>query len=224
MNNCEAKHLNQINQPEQKEEPQIKVFKGSEILEKYNKNPFYNEYHFGMADWENKELYLPDSDEAISFSIAAHELGHLVAKGRIQPSRHNYLATHEEEKRAWDNGWSHLKPYLSGYFGNNKEMIIALESVKNEIEKIMMEITEMSKSFYEIPEGDIEEQRENFLKTDIGRRAKEKIDGLADNVKEIVKSTGEESLLQKVDWDKYLQVIKKALLDIKKENSESELG
>ena len=221
MNNIETNHPNRLNQPEQREEPEIEILKGSEVSEEQKKSPFYSEYHFAMADWEEKRLYLPNSDEAISFSMAAHELGHLIAKNRIHPSRFNYKVTREEEERAWDKGWSYLRPYLSEYFSNNEEMISALESVKNKIEKIMMEIVEMTKPFYEIEEEDAEEQREKFFKTDTGREVKEKIDGLADNVKEIVKSTGEESLLQPVDWEKFLQVVKKALLDIKKENSKS---
>lgn len=93
------------NKIEAKKEPTIKLIGSSQAPEKYKKNPFYNSYHWGMADWEDKELYLPDNaDEAISFSIASHELGHLVNRGRIQPDRENFKDSYQEELRAWEVG------------------------------------------------------------------------------------------------------------------------
>jgi hypothetical protein len=208
---------------ETEKEPTIKLIGSSQAPEEYKKNPFYNNYHWGMAGWEDKELYLPDnSDEAISFSIASHELGHLVNKGRIQPDRENFQDTYQEELRAWEVGWNYLKKYLADYYDNPKS-IEDLKDIEEKVKGKMIDITLLTEPFYQNPEKkDAEEQRESFLQTEQGKHIKAEIDGLKGFVEEILASSGKESFLKKTDWSRFSKVIKKVLIDIEKDNKANE--
>jgi len=211
-----------INKIEQKEnEPKIEVLKGSEAPEESRKNPFYSSYFWAMADWENKKLYLPDnSDEAISFSVAAHELGHLVNRGRIQPSRFEFEPGHKEELRAWKEGWQYLEKHLSDYYGQ-QDAAEDLLKIKNRIEEEFLRITKLTAPFYKKTELSPNEQRGNFLSTTTGKEIKKSIDELRDKVAKIVNELDLNQYLNKIDWNKYKEVVNKALLDIEKDNEEN---
>jgi Zn-dependent peptidase ImmA (M78 family) len=208
---------------EREREPITKVIGSSQAPKKFKENPLFNSYHWGMADWEEKKLYLPDSsDEAITFSIAAHELGHLVNKGRIQPDRENFEATRQEELRAWEEGGKYLEKHLSDYYDDQK----VIEDLKIIVEKIrekMMEITLLSEPFYrQYGTRSIKQQRELFLKTELGQRIKAEIDGLRRFVEETLVNLDKESFLKKTDWDKFVNIIKMVLIDIEKDNKDNE--
>lgn len=204
---------------EAEKEPTIKLIGSSKAPEKYKKNPFYNNYHWGMADWEEEKLFLPDnSDEAISFSIASHELGHLVNKGRIQPDRENFQDTYQEELRAWGVGWNYLEKHLAGYYEDPKS-IEDLKGIEEKVKGKMMEVTLLTEPFYENSEKkDAEEQRKSFLQTEQGKHIKTEIDGLKGFVEEMLANSGKESFLMKIDWNRFSKVIKKVLIDIEKDN------
>lgn len=204
--------------PEKEKEPQIKIFKGSGAPEEKKKNPFYNEYHWGYADWDEKELYLPESDEAISFAIAAHELGHMVDKDRIQPDRFDFEPGFKEEIRAWNYGISYLKKHLDKYY-DNQEIIRDIEIIINEIKKIIIEITVLGKNFYKETKDDIQQQRADFLKSEEGKIVKEKFDSLRNEVEDLVKKLGRPELAKKVNWDKYILTVKACLRDIESDNA-----
>ena len=211
------------NKIEAEKEPTIKLIGSSQAPEEYKKNPFYNRYHWGMADWEEEKLFLPDnSDEAISFSISAHELGHLVNKGRIQPDRENFQDTYQEELRAWEVGWSYLEKHLTDYYDDPKS-IENLKDIKEKVESKMIEITLLTEPFYQnLEKKDAEQQRESFLQTEQGKHIKAEIDGLKGFVEEIVAKLGKESFLKKTDWHRFSKVIKKVLIDIEKDNTANE--
>jgi len=207
----------------QKQNLETQIIRGSEVPEESKKNPFYNSYHWAMADWEEKRLYLPDnSDEAISFAVAAHELGHLVDEGRIQPDRFDFRATYAEEQRAWAGGWGYLEKYLLDYYDNNFEAVEQIRLVGKEIEKLLMEITRMTEFFYQKTDRDKNSQREEFLKTAEGQRVKLAINGLRKSVEQKVRELKLDIFLNRINWDKYIMVVSKAVMDIERDNMELE--
>lgn len=167
-----------------------------------------------------KKLYLPDnSDEAISFSITSHELGHLVKKGRIQPNREDFEATYNEELRAWEEGWRYLEKHLVSYY-DNPECIEDLRIIKDKVKDKFLNITLLTKQFYQISKTkNIKEQRDYFVRTEQGKLIKSEIDNLQSFIEEILISLNKESFLKKVDWNKLVTVIKKSLIDIEKDNN-----
>src|SRR3989338_9394681 len=87
--------------PDQEKEPSIIIKKSTEAPESVRQNPFYNKDIWGRANSPD-DIYLPDSDQAISFAIAAHEIGHLVKAGERQDAAlDNFAAARAEEQRAW---------------------------------------------------------------------------------------------------------------------------
>ncbi|KKS35047.1 MAG: hypothetical protein UU95_C0005G0010 [Parcubacteria group bacterium GW2011_GWC2_42_12] len=209
----------EIRKIETEQEPSIKIIGSSQAPERFKKNPFFNDYHWGLADWEEGKLYLPDkSDEAISFSIASHELGHLIEKGRIQPDRENFQATHQEELRAWTEGWKYLEKYLIDYY-DDPQVVDDLKTIVEKIKDKMIGITLLTKPFYqESGAKNIRQQRKSFLQTESGRRIKAEIDGLREFVEMTLASSGKEFFLKRIDWNKFSEVIRKVLIDIEKDN------
>lgn len=106
----------------EKEQPIIKIKKSTEAPPTVKENPFYDPEIWGNAKSPDN-IYLPESDEAISFALAAHEIGHLVKKGGIETSLDDFEATRAEELRAWEGGWQYLKKYLADYYDNRSEAI-----------------------------------------------------------------------------------------------------
>jgi hypothetical protein len=212
-------NLEKPNIIEFEKEPSIKTIGSSQAPEKLKENPFFNNYHWGMADWVEKKLYLPDnSDEAISFSIASHELGHLVEKGRIQPDREDFEATYQEELRAWKEGWKYLEKHLSDYYENSKT-IEDLKTIKDKVKDKFINITLLTEPFYQKSEAkNIKQQRKTFLQTEQGQHIKAEIDGLQRFVGETLINLNNESFLKKIDWYKFANIVKKSLTDIEKDN------
>lgn len=212
-------NFEKLNRIEIEKEPSIKIIGSSHAPEKLKENPFFNNYHWGMADWIEKKLYLPEnSDEAISFSIASHELGHLVEKERIQPDRENFEATYREELRAWEEGWKYLEKHLSDYY-DNPISIEDLKTIKDKVKGKFINITLLTEPFYQKSEAkNIKEQRKTFLQTDQGQHIKAEIDGLQGFVEETLTNSNKESFLKRIDWDKFVNIIKKSLIDIEKDN------
>jgi hypothetical protein len=82
------------------QKPIIVIRKSTKAPPAAKSNPFYDPEIWGRANSPD-EIYLPDSDEAISFAIAAHEIGHLVKEGvREDAALDNFEATKAEELRA----------------------------------------------------------------------------------------------------------------------------
>lgn len=209
----------QINNEKKEKEPKIEIINSTLAPEETKNNPFFNKYHWAMADWQENKLYLPSqSDEAISFAVASHGLGHLVEKNRLEPDREDFNTTYKEELRAWDSGWKYLVKHLSVYY-EDKENIEFLEDIKNKVKEKLLAITELTKPFYEHSNFDnIKDQREYFLKTEEGINIKNEIDGLENFIKSFLVKNNQDKFLNKIDWDKFIIVIKKALIDIEKDN------
>lgn len=212
----------QINNEKKEKEPKIEIISSDLASKKIKDNPFFNKYHWAMADWQEDKLYLPpQSDEAITFTVASHELGHLVKKNRLEPDREDFNTTYKEELRAWELGWDYLTKHLSDYY-ENKEDVVFLENIKNKIKEKILAITELTKPFYGHNNfDDIKDQRDYFLKTEEGINIKNEIDELENFVKDLLIKNNQEKFLSKIDWDKFVAVIRKALIDIEKDNKNS---
>ncbi len=208
----------QINNKKEKES-KIGIISSNLASEEIKNNPFFNKYHWAMADWQENKLYLPSqSDEAVSFAVASHELGHLVEKDRLEPDREDFNITYKEELRAWELGWNYLAKHLSDYY-KDKEDVKFLEDIKNKIKEKLLSITELTKPFYEHSNFDnIKDQRDYFLKTKEGVNIKKEIDGLENFIKDLLVKSNQEKFFNRIDWDKFIEVIKKALVDIEKDN------
>ena len=115
------------------QEPKIVIKKSSEAPPEVKANPFYDAEWWGRANSPD-DIYLPDSDEALSFAIAAHEIGHLIARGkRLDTGIDNFEATLAEEQRAWDMGWEYIQKYLGEYYEDSPEVIPTIEQAFQEI-------------------------------------------------------------------------------------------
>src|SRR3989344_8155653 len=113
-------------------------------------NPFYDPEFWGRANSPD-DLYLPDSDEALSFALSAHEIGHLVKeKGdkRDDARLDNFEATRAEEQRAWDRGWEYLQKYISEYYQDRPEIAPKIQQAFESIKDFLMQATYLSKAMY----------------------------------------------------------------------------
>lgn len=222
------------------EAPKIKLIRASEAPEEIKRNPFYNPYHWGMADWEEKKLYIPDDsdeaitfattahelgcyskknrDEAIIFAVAIHELGHFVETKRIEPSFCDFEMTYCEEERAWREGWKYLEKILPEYYADEPEIIEAAKKAIEKIKDVMMKITKLSEPFYKRNEQSEMEQKIEFAKTEEGKQIKSKIDGIEEEVKKIIKELNEPRLGRKINWEKFESIINRVLIEIEKNN------
>lgn len=216
----------EVNSEQKEREPEIEIINATESTpDDAKNNPFCNPYFWGRAECDEKKLYLPESDEAISFAIAAHELGHLVNEGRIEPDRKNYLASYQEEIRAWQKGWEYLKKNINEYYKEEPDMVEKIDEIKKYVEYLMMEISKLSEPFYSTEDkgesqSPLQNQRDNFLQTETGRKLKEMIDNFEQEVNKKINELNEPRLKRKVDWDKYLFVVKRTLNDIERDNKQ----
>jgi hypothetical protein len=94
--------------------------------------------------------------------------------------------------------------------------------VGKEIEKLLMEITRMTEFFYQKTDRDKNSQREEFLKTAEGQRVKLAINGLRKSVEQKVRELKLDIFLNRINWDKYIMVVSKAVMDIERDNMELE--
>lgn len=199
----------------EKQEFKIAIKKSCEAPVNAKNNPFYDEAWWGMAK-SPENIYLPESDEAISFAIATHEIGHLT-KGELSASLDDFEATKNEELRAWQRGWEYIKKPLEAYCGNDREKAKNIESIIKEVEKIMMEAVDISRPLYQekgsVPENVSEYQeylqtrRQKLFDSDIGKEIIKKMDEMK------VKVIG-----VRTDWEKFRQLIEMAVGEILKDN------
>ncbi|HBH16999.1 MAG TPA: hypothetical protein DDW92_01930 [Candidatus Veblenbacteria bacterium] len=199
------------------QEPMIIIKRSTEAPSEVKANPFYDAEIWGRAQTP-EEVYLPESDEAISFALAAHEIGHLVKEGeRIDASLDNYEATRAEEERAWQKGWPYMARYLTEYYTDHPEAASEIIEKYGAIRELMMKTVEISRSMY-LPEGSLDgltsEEQEFKL-----RQQREKF--MAEHGSEImdifteIKSNKSGQL---VNWERYVAVTKKAIADIIQDN------
>src|SRR3989344_7400067 len=134
--------------PEKEQEPIIIIKKSTDAPKKVKENPFYDPEFWGRANSPD-DIYLPDSDEAISFAIAAHEIGHLVDEGKRDDARlDNFEATRAEEQRAWDRGWEYLRQYIDEYYSDRPECAPKIRQAFERIKTLAMQAVDLSKDMY----------------------------------------------------------------------------
>lgn len=180
-------------------------------------NPFYDSEIWGRAK-SPEEIYLPDSDEAISFAIAAHEIGHLVEAGaRNDATLDNFEATRAEEVRAWTAGWPYLERYLGEYYQGDPSSLELIRDAFTKIRDLMMRATDLSKPMY-VEQGALagvsDDEEERLL---IERRQKFSMEhgtemrGIFDEIKAT-------KIGRQPDWERFTTIVTKAVTDILKDN------
>lgn len=134
--------------PEKEQEPTIIIKRSADAPPKVKENPFYDPEFWGRANSPD-DIYLPDSDETISFAVAAHEIGHLVKAGERSDARlDNFEATRAEEQRAWDRGWKYLQKYISEYYKDRPEIAPKIQQAFERIRDFLMQATDLSRGMY----------------------------------------------------------------------------
>jgi len=203
------------------QEPKIIIRKSSEAPPEVKENPFYDPEFWGRA-YSPDDIYLPDSDEAISFAMAAHEIGHLVREGeKIDAALDDFEATRAEEERAWDKGWEYLEKYLQDYYRDNTETIYQIKRAHKQIKRLLMKATDLSESMY-LEKGALD----NLSPEDEKRIVKEKKEKLfsekGDQFRIIFNKIKKKKIGQKPDWDRFAEVVTKAVEDILEDNKKLE--
>lgn len=201
---------------ESKEEQKIVIRRSKEAPREAKENPFYDPEIWGSAK-SSDDIYLPESDEAISFALAIHEIGHLVKEGEIEASLDDFESTRAEEERAWSEGIKYIDKYLSEYYANSPGLIPEIKKLIEQIKTIMMEITDLSKDLY-LSKGTLvgvsPERQEIISKERRQKLFREK----EQTIKEKMSNIKEQKIGKVVDWDKFVEIVTKAVKDILKDN------
>ncbi|MBU2542216.1 hypothetical protein KJ785_01485 [Patescibacteria group bacterium] len=202
---------------ETEDRPKIVIKKSSDAPADVKTNPFYDPEFWGAA-FSPDEIYLPDSDEAISFAIAGHEIGHLVAEGKNPGARFdNFEGTRAEEQRAWDVGWDYLQKYLSEYYQDRPETTPKIQDAFQKIKDVLMRATILGKSMYVEPgtlDGLSDDQMDQLLK----ERRENFFSEKGEEFKQLFDEMKKNKIGVKPDWEKFIAIVKKAVKDILKDN------
>lgn len=207
--------------PEKEQGPTIIIKKSTDAPAKVKENPFYDPEFWERVNSPD-DIYLPDSDEAISFAMAAHGIGHLVKEGKRNDARlDNFEATRAEEQRAWDKGWEYLQKYVSEYYQDNQEIVPKIQQAFERIKNFLMRATDLSKDMY-LEQGALD----NLSHEEIDIILKEKRAEFFSEKGEVFRQLFEEIKGEKIgvnpDWDKFVAVVKKAIRDIISDNEKVE--
>jgi hypothetical protein len=165
---------------------------------------------------------LPDSDEAISFAVAAHEIGHLVNEGkRNDAGLDNFEAARAEEQRAWDRGWEYLQKYMSEYYQARPEIVPKIQQAFERMRDLLMQATDLGQGMY-LEQGTLD----NLSHEEIDRILKEKREKFfserGEEFKQFFVKIKSEKIGTKPDWDKFTTVVKRAVENILKDNKKAE--
>jgi hypothetical protein len=204
---------------ENSEKFEIIIKKAAEAPERVKENPFYDEEFWGQAKSPD-DIYLPDSDEAISFAIAVHEIGHLSEEGvtsKEDISIDDFEATKAEEQRAWTVGKKYLNKYLSEYSNEGYDAEEITKAI-NGIQRGMMEIVEWSRSMYlsvGTLDGLEDDEKEKRLIEQSNKFAATHLEEYKKLVDEKIKI---HEIGHKANWEKLIVIVKKAVLDILEDN------
>jgi hypothetical protein len=216
MNSFESTNL-----IESQEEPKILIKRSSEAPEKAKQNPFYDEEWWGRAN-SPEDIFLPDSDMAISFALAAHEIGHLSVTGAEPKEKitlDNFEEGAKEEQRAWTIGKKYLQSSVDEYFADDAESKKSVEEAINKIEAGMMDLVEWSRPLY-LEKGALEglgdEEKELTLKES---RKKFAVDNLGEFKRLAEEKIKAHKLGRKVDWEKFTGLVKKSVEKILEDNN-----
>lgn len=207
-----------INNKESRE-PRIIIKRSTDAPPKVKRNPFYYPEFWGRANSPD-DIYLPDSDEALSFAWAAHEIGHLIKKGeRNDASLDNFDANLAEEQRAWDMGWPYLQKYIDEYYQNSPERVPKIHQAYGRIKKLAIEAVFLSKDMF-LKNGALD----NLNPEEINRILEEKREKFfserGNDFKNIFDEMKKEKIGVKPDWNKFTAVVAKAVENILKDNNQ----
>ncbi len=198
-------------------EPKIAIMRSTEAPSDVKENPFYDPEFWGRAK-SPEEVYLPDSDEGISFAMAAHEIGHLVEQGAYNDaSLDNFKATQQEEQRAWDKGWPYLEKYLSEYFSGDTVGQNKAQAIFEKAKALMMQATELSQSMY-VEDNSLEKANEDQQQALLIKRRNEFFATHGEEIKNIFNQIKDQRIGKKTDWEKYVKVVSSAIRDILNDN------
>jgi len=214
------KKFSLVNEKETRE-PKIIIKRSTDAPLEVKQNPFYDPEFWGRANSPD-DIYLPDSDEAISFAMAAHEIGHLVDEGkRDDACLDNFETTRAEEQRAWDRGWEYLQKYLSEYYQDKPEIVPKIQQAFERIKDFLMQATDLGKDMY-LEQGALD----NLSHEEVDRILKQKREKFfsekGEEFKQLFEEMKDEKIGVKPDWDKFVAVVKKAVEDIIKDNEKKE--
>lgn len=198
-------------------EPKIIIKRSTDAPPEVKQNPFYDSEFWGRANSAD-DIYLPDSDEAISFAMAAHEIGHLVKAGERKDARlDNFEATRAEEQRAWDKGWEYLQEYVDEYYTDKPKCALKIRQAFERIKTLLLQVTDLSKDMY-LESGTLD----NLAPDEIQRILIEKREKFFSEKGELFKNIFDEMKKEKIgikpDWNKFTAIITKAVENILKDN------
>lgn len=215
---------------EKKEEPKINIKRSSEAPDKVKENPFYDPDFWGKAlppensNNGNYEVYLPDNDEAFSFGIAAHEIGHLSKKDEIDENTiglDNFEITKKEEERAWRIGKKHLTKYIGEYCKNNEEATLKILDSINKVEEGLMDLTEFSSEMY-LEKGSLDSMNNKEIEDILTKKREKFFSEKEEEFKEKVRKIKKVKVGKKTNWEEFNIVVKKALAEIIEDNKKFE--
>ncbi len=199
------------------QEPKIIIRKSIEAPLEVKENPFYDPEFWGRANYPD-DIYLPDSDEAISFAMAAHEIGHLVDEGKRDDARlDNFEATRAEEQRAWDSGWKYLQKYVSEYYQDRPEIIPKIQRAFERIRDFLMQATDLSKNMY-LEQGVLDNLDSEEIEIILKEKREKFFSEKGEEFKRLFEDMKKEKIGVKPDWDKFVEIVKKAMHDIINDN------
>lgn len=193
------------------------VIKRSAEAPEIKKNPFYDEEFWGRANSPD-DIYLPDSDEALSFAVAAHEIGHLVKEGESDDARlDNFSALRTEELRAWNKGWEYLREYSGEYFADNPERFVKVRQAFDNIKMLMMQAVDLSEGMY-IKKGELNKLTPDEIERIVQERREKLFSEKGVDFKNIFDEIKREKIGVKTDWDKFTATVAKAVEKILRDN------
>lgn len=185
-------------------------------------NPFYDPESWGRAK-SPEEIYLPDSDEVLSFALAAHEIGHLVEASALESGLDDFESGKAEELRAWEKGWIYLKKYFKEYYQEQPEMAGRIEAAYEEIKDLSMQAVDLSREMY-VEKGSLENLSEEDYKKLIKEKRRELFNSEAgEKILAILEKIKSKKIGIKTDWDKFVVIVKKAVEEILKDNEKPDL-
>lgn len=207
--------------PEKEQEPTIIIKKSTDASLKVKENPFYDPEFWGRANSPD-DIYLPDSDEAISFAIAAHEIGHLVDEGKRDDARlDNFEATRAEEQRAWERGWEYLQRYVSEYYQDRPEIAPKIQQAFERIRDFLMQATDLSRGMY-LEQGALDNLSHDEIDGILKEKREKFFSEKGEEFKRLFELMKSEKIGVKPDWDKFVAIVEKAVKDIISDNEKKE--
>jgi hypothetical protein len=196
---------------------QITVKRSVDAPPDVKQNPFFDPELWGRATSPD-DIYLPDCDEALSFAVAAHEIGHLVEEGERNDARlDNFEATRAEEKRAWDKCWEYVRKYIDEYYQDNPKNIPKILLAFEHVKTLLMQATDLSRDMY-LESGQLDRLTPNEIKQILKERRENFFSQKGEVFKQIFDEVKKEKIGIKPDWHKFILIIQKAVRDILRDN------